>query len=48
MSEETRDISYIIIDKENYSEQFTPSEISIQKYHQEKSSTKKDNSNQKG
>ena len=35
MSEETRDISYIIIDKENYSKQFTPSEISIQKYYQE-------------
>jgi len=35
MSEETRDISYIIIDEENYIEQFTPSEISIQKYYQE-------------
>ena len=35
MSEETRDISYIIIDKENYREQFTPSEINIQKYYQE-------------
>ena len=35
MSEETRDISYIIIDKENYIEQFTPSETNIQKYYYE-------------
>jgi len=35
MSEETRDISYIIIDKENYLEQFTPSETNIQKYYYE-------------
>ena len=35
MSEETRDISYIIIDKENYIEQFTPSEKNIQKYYYE-------------
>ena len=35
MSEETRDISYIIIDKENYIEQFTPSEINIQKHYYE-------------
>ena len=35
MSEETRDISYIIIDKENYIEKFTPSETNIQKYYYE-------------
>ena len=35
MSEETRDISYIIIDKENYIEQLTPSETNIQKYYYE-------------
>jgi len=35
MSKETRDISYIEINKENYSEQFRPSENNIKKYYNE-------------
>ncbi len=35
MTKEKRDISYLIINKENYIEQFTPSETKIKKYYNE-------------